>query len=76
MTVVMEKLKTELAGLTPTERAELAHFLIDSIDDGWDEGSEAAWDDELARRAAEISNGKIQGKPVEQVFAVLHEKRS
>jgi putative addiction module component (TIGR02574 family) len=76
MTVAMEKLKTELAELTPAERAELAHFLIDSIDDSWDEGSEAAWDDELARRAEEICSAKVQGKPVEQLFAELHEKRS
>jgi putative addiction module component (TIGR02574 family) len=57
-------------------RPELAHFLIDSIDDSMDEDAEAVWEDELARRTAEIRSGKVQGKPVEQVFAELLEKRS
>jgi putative addiction module component (TIGR02574 family) len=50
----VEKLKTELARLTPKERAEIASFLIRSLDDDVDPDAEAAWDAELARRAEEI----------------------
>ena len=32
MATAMEELKAELAGLTEQERAELAHFLLNSLD--------------------------------------------
>ena len=76
MSVTLEKLKSELVGLTVAESAELAHFLIDSIDTNADEDAESAGDTELARRAAEIQRGRVHGKPAEQVFAELRVKRS
>jgi putative addiction module component (TIGR02574 family) len=77
MATAMEELKAELAGLTEPERAELAHFLLNSLDgadDGDDADVEAAWDAELARRADEIQRGTVVGKPADQVFAALREK--
>lgn len=59
MTQLAEKLKTELAQLPIEDRAELASFLIESLDEGADRDAEAAWDTELARRADEIRTGKI-----------------
>jgi putative addiction module component (TIGR02574 family) len=47
----------------------LAHLLIDSLDDGPEDGVEAAWDAELARRADDIRAGRVEGKPADQVFA-------
>lgn len=77
MAIAMEKLKAELAGLTEPERAELAQFLLDSLDDApVDSDEEAAWDAELARRADEIQRGTAVGKPADQVFAELREKYS
>ncbi len=77
MAVAMEQLKKELAGLTERERADLAHFLLNSLDDGGaDPDVEVAWDAELARRGEEIQNGKAVGKPANQVFAELREKYS
>ena len=56
------------------QRAELAHFLILSLDEGEDEGVEEAWDQELARRMAQIESGEAVTIPAEEVFARLREK--
>jgi putative addiction module component (TIGR02574 family) len=77
MPIAMENLKAELAGLPEQERAELAYFLLNTLDDaraGTD--VEAAWDTELARRADEIQRGTAVGKLAEQVFAELRGKFS
>ena len=76
MTVAIERWKSELALLTPQERAELAHFLIDSLVPEADSDVEAAWDVELSRRADEIKGGKADGKPAEQVFAEPRQRLS
>jgi putative addiction module component (TIGR02574 family) len=76
MSATVERIKSELAELTEEERAELAQFLIDSLHREWDPDAEAAWDDELAQRAAEIKSGTVTGKPADVLFAELHEKYS
>jgi len=73
MSTTVEHLKTVLAGLTTEERFELARFLVDSIDPGESSDVEAAWEDELARRAEEIYSGTVSGKPAPLVFAQLRE---
>ena len=60
MVVAMENLKAELVALTEREQADLARFLLNSLDDANaepDPDVEAAWDGELARRADETRNG-------------------
>jgi putative addiction module component (TIGR02574 family) len=74
MSEVAEKMKSELGRLPARERAELAHFLIRSLDEEEDVDAEAAWDAELARRADEIKSGKAMGEPAAKVFAELREK--
>ncbi len=76
MSVTAEKIKTQFSSLTSKERAELAHFLIVSLDTKVDEDAEAAWDAELARRAEEIRNGSAKGEPAEKVFAEIRAKYS
>jgi putative addiction module component (TIGR02574 family) len=76
MTETAERLKTELATLSLPERAELARYLIGSLDEEEDADAEAAWDAELQRRAAAIEGGRVVGKPAAQVFAELREKYS
>ena len=44
--------------LPDNERAELAGNLIASLDEVTDEDSEAAWQEEVARRAIELRSGK------------------
>ena len=74
MTTLGEKLKGQLVQLPIEDRAELASFLIESLDQGADSDAEAAWDAELARRAEEIRTGKVVGVPAEKVFADLRAK--
>jgi putative addiction module component (TIGR02574 family) len=76
VTPTTERLKVELSHLPAPERAELAHFLIHSLDEETDADAENAWDAELARRMAEIRGGKAIGEPAERVFAELREKYS
>ena len=76
MTEAAEKLKAQLSQLSMQERAELAHFLIHSLDEGVDADAEAAWDVELVRRMEEIRSGKTVGEPADKVFAELRKKYS
>lgn len=71
-----EKLKEELGRLSARDRAELAQFLIHSLDADVDADAEDAWDAELARRAKDIQAGKAVGEPVDKVMAELREKYS
>jgi putative addiction module component (TIGR02574 family) len=79
MVVAIEKLKAELVALTERERADLALFLLNSLDDtnaDSDPDVEGDWDIALARRADEIRNGGAQGIPADQLFAEMREKYS
>jgi putative addiction module component (TIGR02574 family) len=77
MTEVVERIKSEVTALPAKERAELAYFLLRSLDDEpEDAGAEAAWDAELARREAEVTNGKVACKPAGQVLSELREKHA
>ena len=76
MSVTAEKIRTELTSLNEIERAELAHFLIQSLNHGEDANAETAWDEELARRAEEIKSGRATGEPADKVFSELRAKHS
>jgi len=53
----------EALALPPEARASLAGSLIDSLDDQIDEGAEAAWDQEIARRLRELDEGTVKLVP-------------
>lgn len=74
MSQTAEELKDQLIRLPQDERAELAQFLIDSLDGQSDPDAEEAWARELVKRAEEIQTGQAVGEPSEQVFARLREK--
>jgi len=76
MTKSAEKIKTELSLLSQQERAELAYFLIRSLDAEVNADAEAAWDAELAQRLEDIKSGKSVGEPADKVFAEIREKYS
>ena len=61
--------------LSQGERAELAYALLLSLEPEG-AGPDAAWDSELARRVAEIREGRAEGKPAEQMFAELRARRA
>ena len=75
MTATAEKLKTELVGLPAADRANLAHFLIQSLPPPPVMG-EAEFDAELEKRAREIADGKARGEAVEKVIEELRAKFS
>jgi putative addiction module component (TIGR02574 family) len=76
MTEAAERLKTELAQLPPTDRAELAHFLLHTLDDESEGDVDAAWEAELQRRWAEVQSGQAVEKPADQVLDRLRQKYS
>jgi putative addiction module component (TIGR02574 family) len=76
MSEIAEQLKTTLAQLPVDDRAALAHFLVQTLDEEEDSDSQAAWDAELERRFTEIESGHAEGEPAEQVLARLREKYS
>jgi putative addiction module component (TIGR02574 family) len=76
MSQTTEQLRAELAKLPMQQRAELASFLISSLDAEWDAETEAAWDAELARREEEVLAGRAKGEQSNIVFAKLLKKYS
>ncbi len=73
MSETAERLKIELVRLSPEERADLAQFLIRSLDEGEDPDAEAAWESELAHRFEEIRM-EAAGEPADEVIRQLREK--
>ena len=53
----LEKVRSEALILSETERAELAHNLVASLDGPADTDVETAWDTEILRRLADIDFG-------------------
>ncbi len=74
MTKIAEQLKPKLAELPVEDRAELAQFLIGSLDAEADTEVSTVWHEEVSRRVAEIKAGKAVGIPVEQVFESIRTK--
>jgi putative addiction module component (TIGR02574 family) len=73
MTEVFARIKSQAEQLSQSERAELAYFLLQSLEPE-DAGAAAEWDAEVARRVGEIHGGRASGRPAEQVFAELRER--
>ena len=74
MSEIAEKLKEDLLQLPDSDRAELAHLLILSLDDTVDEDAELAWDIELDRRLRRIEEGRSPGRPAQEVLAEIRDK--
>ena len=72
MTEAIEQIKSQAGSLTRPERAELAHFLLTSLDPE-EEGAEDAWRVEISRRVADIRSGRAKGRPADEVLAELRE---
>lgn len=69
----MSDLVTELSQraqeLAPEDRARLAEELLASLDSGLEPEIDAAWDEELRKRIAEVENGTVKLVPADEVFA-------
>ena len=75
MTSDATKLLKDALKLPPADRGALACQLLDSLDDASDEGVEAAWDREIAKRIAEIDEGRVKMVPWSEVRRRLGEIR-
>ncbi len=53
----------EAMKLPPEARAALAGSLLDSLEEVVDEGAEAAWETEIARRVRELDSGAVRAIP-------------
>lgn len=73
MTETVEKLKSQVSALSGEERADLAYFLLTSLEPE-ESGVEQAWRSEIARRVADIRSGRAKGRPAEEVLAELRER--
>lgn len=67
MTSEAQELLQKALSLPENERAELAGTLIASLDQAIDVDSDAAWQEEVARRASEVRSGKVVTTPWEEV---------
>ena len=70
--MTLSELKRSADGLSETDRAELADYLLETLDSEADVA--AAWREELGRRLADIRSGKERGVPAEDVLRRLREK--
>ena len=74
MATHFEQIEALALALPIKERGELAHRLIVSLDgepEGTPEEIAKAWDEEIARRVAEIDAGTAVLIPEEEVFAEI-----
>jgi putative addiction module component (TIGR02574 family) len=62
MTQEAAELLRKALALPASERADLAGSLLESLDEAQDPSVEAAWEDEVDRRLAEIDSGAV--KPI------------
>ena len=57
------RLLAEALKLSPEARAALAASLLESLDEEVDEGAEAAWAEEIAKRVRELDSGAVAAVP-------------
>ena len=77
MGALLKKLEEQALRLSPKERGELAHRLIVSLDGEPQDNPEAiaqAWDEEIARRVADMDSGRTHWTPADEVMTKLHAK--
>ena len=75
MSATLEELKSTVAGLPASERAELAHFLLRTLEAA-DEGAAAEWLALAEQRMNDVRAGRVVGIPAEQVMESLRRPRS
>ncbi len=77
MSAVFEELENQALQLSPPERSKLIHRLIVSLDGELTDTPEAiakVWDEEIARRVADMDAGRTQWIPADEVIVRLREK--
>ena len=73
MAAILKEIEDQALSLTPRERGELIHRLIVSLEGEAEDTPEAiaqAWDEEIARRVADMDVGIGGGPAIAEVFCV------
>jgi len=68
MSTLLEKLERQARALTPSEKASLAHTLIEELDSVLDADVEQAWVEEAQRRYDAFRRGELHALPGEAVM--------
>ena len=74
MAVILKDIEAQALELSPRERGSLIHRLILSLEGPAEEAPEEiarAWDEEIARRVADLETGRTQCVPADEVFAEI-----
>ena len=77
MAAILKEIENQALQLSPPERGELIHRLIVSLDGEPEASPEAiakAWDEEIARRVADMEAGRTQWTPADEVMTRLRTK--
>lgn len=77
MGAILKEIEEQALQLTPRERSELAHRLIVSLDGEPEDSPEAiarAWDEEIARRVADMDAGRTKWIPADEVMTRIRNK--
>ena len=74
MAAILKEIESQALQLSPQERGELIHRLIISLEGDPEESPEAiakAWDEEIARRVADMEAGRTQWTSADEVMTRL-----
>lgn len=69
MNATLQKIAQEALRLAPAQRAELADFLVESLDSLPPDEIQQLWADEAQRRLAEVRAGNVKTLSGEEVLA-------
>jgi hypothetical protein len=73
MTLTLEQLKDAVSDLPIPERAELAQYLVSTLDDGFDPEIRAEWLEVATDRLKELKTKAVAGIPASEVLKNLLE---
>ena len=74
MAAILKEIESQALQLSPPERGELIHRLILSLEGKPEDSPEAiakAWDEQIARRVADMEVGRTQWVPADKVMTRL-----
>lgn len=74
MPLKVKELEEEALQLPSHDRAQLAEYLIKSLDEEADPEAEKLWLEEAERRYQEYKQGKVKTKPADLVFKEARSK--
>lgn len=76
MNTAARELYDQALRLSDSERAELAAWLIESLDADADRDAEAAWEAEIRRRVESIDRGEVELIPWDAVLREMRQRRN